>query len=59
MITEVSTTLYAIKVNGVVVVPNIPSRQLAEASLFNLPPDQRAIAEIIVVTPGGQSLLLG
>lgn len=59
MLTEVGPTLYAIKVNGKIVVPNIPSRSLAEATLFNLPADQRAIAEIVTVTSDGKSLLLG
>ena len=59
MITEVTPTFFCIKIKGVVVVPNIPSRQLAEATLFNLPADQRVIAEIVPVTADGKSLLLG
>ena len=59
MLTEINTTLYAIRVNGATVVANIPSRPLAEATLFNLPPEQRAIAEIVTVTQDGKSLLLG
>lgn len=59
MLTEIAPTLFCIKVRGVVVVPNIPSRQLAEATLFNLPADQRALAEIVPVTVDGRSLLLG
>lgn len=59
MLTEINTTLYAIKVNGHVMVSNIPSRELAEATLFNMTPEQRALAEIVPVTPDGRSLLLG
>jgi hypothetical protein len=59
MLTEVGTTLFAIKVNGQTIVHNIPSRLLAEATLFNLPPEQRALAEIVVVTSDGRSVLLG
>lgn len=59
MLTEVSTTSYAIKVNGRIVVSNIPSRQIAEATLFGMAPDQRAVAEIVTLTPEGKSLLLG
>lgn len=59
MLTEINTTLYAIKVNGHVIVANIPSRELAEATLFNMAPEQRALAEIVPVTHDGRSLLLG
>lgn len=59
MLTEINTTLYAIRVNGKIVVSNIPSRPLAEATLFNMAPDQRAVAEIVTVTQDGKSLLLG
>lgn len=59
MLTEINTTLYAIKVNGHVVVANIPSKELAEATLFNMAPEQRALAEIVPITPDGRSLLLG
>lgn len=59
MLTEINTTLFAIKVNGHVVVANIPSRELAEATLFTMSPEQRALAEIVSVTPDGRSLLLG
>ena len=53
MLTEINTTLYAIKVNRIVMVANIPSRELAEATLFNMAPEQRALAEIVAVTPDG------
>ena len=59
MLTEVSTTSYAIKVRGQIVVSNIPSIHIAEATLFGMAPDQRAIAEIVTMTPDGKSLLLG
>lgn len=59
MLTEVAPTFYAIKVNGVIVVQSLPSRQLAEAALFNLPPDQRALAEIVTLTSDGKTVLFG
>ena len=59
MLTEVNTTKYVIKVNGVTIIPNIPSRAIAEATVFGLPPDQRAIAEIVTVTDDGRTMLLG
>jgi hypothetical protein len=59
MLTEVGQTLYQIKVAGRVVATNIPSRQLAEATLFNLPPADRSQATIETITTEGKSLLLG
>ena len=59
MLTEVGTTLFAIKVNGQTIATNIPSRSLAEATLFNLPPDQRNIAEIVPITCDGKTVLFG
>lgn len=59
MLTEINTTLFAIKVNGQTIVTNIPSRSLAEATLFNLPPEQRNLAEIVAVTSDGKSVLFG
>jgi hypothetical protein len=59
MLTEVDVVLYAIKINGQTIIPNIPSRMLAEAALFNLPASQRALAEIVTVTSDGRSVLLG
>lgn len=59
MLAEVNPTLYCVRVGGRVIATNIPSRVLAEATLFQLPPDQRALAEIVPVTQDGRSLLLG
>ena len=59
MLTEVAPTFYAVKVNGIVVVPNLPSRQLAEAAIFNLPPEQRSVAEIVTLTSDGKMVLFG
>jgi hypothetical protein len=59
MLTEVPTTTYAIKVNGQIVVPNIPSRSLAETALFMMPASQRVLAEIVTVTTDGKTMLLG
>jgi hypothetical protein len=59
MLTEIGQTLYAIRINGRTIVPNLQSRQLAEATLLNLPADQRAIAEIVPITPEGKTVLFG
>lgn len=59
MLTEIGQTLYAIRVNGQIVASNLPSRQLAEATLLNLPAEQRALAEIVPVTPEGKTVLFG
>lgn len=59
MLVEVQPTLFAIRVAGRVIASNIPSRPLAEAQLYSLPADQRALAEIVPVTPDGRSILLG
>lgn len=59
MLTEVSPVLYNVLVQGRVVIPNLPSRSIAEGQVFNLPPDQRALAEIVPVTADGRQMLLG
>lgn len=59
MLTEINSTVYAVKVNGQIIVNNIPSMQLAESAVFALPPNERAIAEIVALTNTGQTLLLG
>lgn len=59
MITENNPTVYSIRVNGVVLFSNLPSRNLAEATLFQLSPEQRALAEIVPTTVQGQQILLG
>lgn len=59
MLTEINSTIYAVKVNGQIIVNNIPSRQLAESAVFALPPNERAIAEIVAFTDTGKALLLG
>lgn len=59
MLTEINQTQYAIRVNGRVVASNLPSRQLAEATLLNLPPEQRALAEIVPMTAEGKQVLFG
>jgi hypothetical protein len=59
MLTEIAPTYFAIRINGVLVAQNIPSRQLAEATVYQLPQEQRMIAEIVPMTPDGRSLLLG
>ncbi len=59
MLTEVNSTMYSVVVQGKVVAANIPSRTLAEATIFTLPADQRAIAEIVPVTSEGKQVLFG
>lgn len=59
MLTEVNSTMYSVVVQGRVVSTNIPSRTLAEATIFTLPPDQRAVAEIVPVTSDGKQVLFG
>lgn len=59
MLTEVAVTKYAIKVNGQTLIPNIPSRSIAEATLYNLPQEQRALAEIVAITSDGKQALFG
>lgn len=59
MLTEVNSTMYSVTVQGRVIATNIPSRTLAEATLFTLPPDQRAVAEIVPVTGDGKQVLFG
>lgn len=59
MLAEVQPTLFQVRVAGRVIANNLPSRQLAEATIFTLPVDQRALAEIVPVTNDGRSILLG
>lgn len=59
MLTEVNSTMYSVVVQGRVVATNIPSRTLAEATIFTLPADQRAVAEIVPVTSEGKQVLFG
>lgn len=59
MLTEISNTQYKIIVEGRVVASNIPSYQLAEATVFSLPADQRAVAQIVPITPEGKTVLFG
>ena len=59
MLTEVAPTKFMVKVNGQVIQADIPSRQLAESVVFQLPADQRHVAEIIAVTSDGKTALFG
>lgn len=59
MITENNPTVYSIRVNGVVLFANLASRTLAEATLFQLSLEQRALAEIVPTTVQGQQILFG
>jgi hypothetical protein len=59
MITETTPMLYSVRVNGVTVCANMPSRSLAEAAILNLPLDQRAIAEVVPTTAEGKVVLFG
>lgn len=59
MIIETPTTLYTVRVNGITIYANAPSRQIAEAAVAGLPADQRALAEIIPTTADGKQVLFG
>lgn len=59
MLTEVQSTKWAVKVNGVVIVDNIPSRALAESAILHLPVAQQPIAEVVQVTSDGKMVLMG
>ena len=59
MITETAPMLYSVRVNGITVSANLPSRQLAEAAILNLPVDQRALAEVVPTTADGKVVLFG
>lgn len=59
MLTEVSPTLWAVRVNGQTVATNLISRQIAEGIVFALPPDQRQLAEVIPVASDGRQVLFG
>lgn len=59
MITENDQTKFVVKVRGVAVTLPMPSRNLAEAQLINLPMETRQFAEIVPVSPQGQEILFG
>jgi hypothetical protein len=59
MLTEISQTFFNVIIQGRVVAINLPSRQLAEATLLQLPPEQRMLAEIVPVTNDGKQVLFG
>ena len=59
MLTEVGTTLWAVRVNGRIVVQNLPSQRLAENAVLNLPADQQQFAEVVPMTPEGKTVLFG
>jgi hypothetical protein len=59
MLTEVSPTFFAVKLNGMIISTNLPSRQAAEAVVYNLPSEQRLLAEVITLTPDGKTVLFG
>ena len=59
MLNENETELkYIVKVNGQVRTAPLV-KQLAETALQSLPENEKAIAELVPVTAGGQELLLG
>ena len=59
MLTEISQTMFNVVIQGRTIASNLPSRQLAEAALLNLPPDQRMVAEIVPMTNDGKRVLFG
>lgn len=59
MLTEIDNVQYKVQVRGMSM-GTYPSRSLAEAAIFNLPADQRVLAEVVPVQQGtGKALLLG
>lgn len=59
MLTEVNSTVYSVVVQGRTIATNIPSLGLAEATVFSLSAEDRALAEIIPTTTDGKQVLLG
>lgn len=59
MLTEVAPTVWAVKVNGQIVISNLQSQRLAENAIFTLPENQRAIAEVVPMTTDGKAMLFG
>lgn len=59
MLSEVIPTTFTVLVAGQPVAKNIPSYQLAESVVFNLPEHQRSAAVIVPTTTDGRSILLG
>lgn len=59
LITEQQPIKYVVFVGGMAVSGPLPSRQLAEATIFQLPKEQQTIAEVRVVNSTGAELLLG
>jgi hypothetical protein len=59
MLTEVSPTFWAVRVNGRIVASNLPSQRLAEHTILSLPPEQQRVAEVVPMTSSGQQILLG
>lgn len=59
MLTEQEPTRYQVIINGIPYGAPQPSKQLAEALLANLTPDQRLLAEVRVVTNEGKQILFG
>ena len=59
MLTEVATSRYVVKVNGVVKSSPLPTYHIAEAMILTLPIDQQASAVIVILAESGGELLLG
>lgn len=59
MLTEINQTFFAVIVAGRTVATNLPSRQLAEATMLTLPANERAQAVIVPITDGGKQVLFG
>lgn len=59
MTPPLNQTAFAVRINGKTI-KTLPSRQMAEAAVLTLPPDQQQLAEIAVVQQSsGKDLLLG
>jgi hypothetical protein len=59
MLTEVTPTMWAVKINGQIVIANLGSQRLAENAVLSLPAHQRALAEVVPMTQDGKMVLFG
>lgn len=57
MVKETQQLRFVVKVNGITMTSPQPSRQLAEAAMAALTPEQRQMATIVPVTGEGKELL--
>lgn len=59
ILTDQQVVYYVVRLNGQEISPRVETRAIAEMSLNQLPPETRALAEVVPVTADGRQLLLG